>query len=129
MQQHRKGVPFPKFFKRHLNPEWAKPASNKQFSPFFKKLYELPTFASEMLQVPLVDAPVLTLQSTGLLAEDGQGYMHNHWDKRLEAALGRNHEATTMAIKACAIVSIGSRAVIIWGRKTEQLSSQTTEES
>lgn len=114
---------FPEFFGSQLRAEWSKPASNKQFSPFFKKLYDLPPSASELLQVPLVDAPVVALQSSGLLAEDGQGCVRDHWDKRMEAALQRSHEATAMAIKACVTASVVSRASIVYGRKLMQLIS------
>lgn len=91
--------PFPEYFEQQLKNEWVKPASNMQFSPFFKKLYELPQFASKLLQVPLMDAPVAALQFSDLLSEDGQEYVRDHWDKWLEAALWRNREDTAMVIK------------------------------
>lgn len=49
-----KVFPFPIFFQKQLKAEWSKPASNRQSPPTVKKLYKLPTFANEMLRVPLV---------------------------------------------------------------------------
>lgn len=73
-----KVFPFPQFFKHQLKAEWAKPMANRQFSSTIKKLYTLPSFAIEMLQVPLEDAPIVALQSSGLLSEDGQVSFHDH---------------------------------------------------
>lgn len=92
-------------------------ASNSQQCPQpVNKLYNLPNFANNMLQVPLVDAPILAIQSLGLLSEDGQRSIKDPWDKRIDTALRRCHEATALAIKASATVSIVSRASIVWGR-------------
>lgn len=112
-----KVFPFPIFFQKQLKAEWSKPASNRQSPPMVKKLYKLPTFANEMLRVPLVDTPIMALQSYGLLSEDGQGYIRDQWDRKIDTGLRRCHEATAYAIKACATASLVSRASIVWGRK------------
>lgn len=103
--------PLPIFFERQLKAEWRKPASNKQCPSSVRRLYNL----------PLVDAPVLDLQSSGILTEDGQGSIRDAWDKKIEVALQHAHEATSMAVKACATASIVSRASIIWGWKMLEL--------
>lgn len=71
--------------------------------------------------MPLVDAPVLAMQSPGLLSEDGQGTIRDPWDKKLEIALRHSHEATTLAIKACAATCIVARASIVWAKKMMEL--------
>lgn len=111
-----KTFPFLIFFERQLKAEWLCPATSKQSPSSMKRLYNLPDFANELLAVPLVDAPVLALQSTGLLSEDGQGSLRDSWDKKIEIALRLNHEAT-----AHATASIVTRAVIVWGFKMLEL--------
>lgn len=71
-----------------------------------------------VFKVPLVDAPIAALQSSSLLAEDGQGYVcvGNHWGKLMEAALWRNRDTTAMSIKVYAVSSLVSRLAIVWGR-------------
>lgn len=69
----------------------------------------------------LVDGPVLALQSADLLSEDGQGNIRDQWDKKIEIALWHSHEATALAVKACATASIVTRASIVWGRKMLEL--------
>lgn len=101
-----------------MRAEWAKPAANRQCSQDVKKLYNLPPFVSEILQVPLVDAPVLAIQSSGLLSEDSQGNIKDAWDRRVDTALRRYHEATTMA---CTTASVVSRASIVLGGKMLEL--------
>lgn len=113
--------PFPIFFEHQLRTEWAKPAANLQSPTLVKKLYNLPDFTNKMLQVPLVDAPVLAIQLMGLLSEDGQGSIWDLWDKVIEIALRHSHEATALAIKACAMASIVARASIVWGGKMVEL--------
>lgn len=78
-----------------------------------------------MLQVPDVDAPIVPLQSPGLLSEDSQGSVHDNLDKRIDTVLRRAHEATAMAIKASSIASVVSRAAIVWARKMLQLLPET----
>lgn len=116
-----KVFPFPIFFKRQLKGEWDKPANGRQCPLPIKKLYNLPSFANAMLQVPRVDAPVLAIQSSRLVSEEDHGAIRDPWDKRLDTALKRCHEATAMAIKVCAMASIVSRASIVWGRKMVEL--------
>lgn len=116
-----KVFPFPEFFERQIKAEWQKPSANKQFPSLAKKLYDLPPFANEMLQVPLVDAPVVDLQSPGLLSEDGQGSVRDNLDKRVDTALRRTHEAIAMTIKASVTTSMVCRAAIVWARKLLQL--------
>lgn len=75
-----KVFPFPIFFERQPKAEGEKPASNRQSPITLKRLYNLPDFASDILRVPLVDALVLALQSSGLLSEDGQGSVRDSWE-------------------------------------------------
>lgn len=104
-----KVFPFLIFFKQQLKAEWAKPTANKQFPTFVRKLYELPSFVNYMLQVPLVDAPVVALQGLGLLSEDGQGAVRDNLDKRIDTALRWAHEATAVVIRASSTASLVSR--------------------
>lgn len=108
-----KKFPLLSFFERRLKAEWEKPTSNKQFPAFVKRLYDLPTFANKMLQVLVVDAPIMTLQSPGLLSEDGQGSVQDNLDKRIDTAFKRTHEAVAMAFKASSTASLVSRAAIV----------------
>lgn len=116
-----KVCPFLVFFERQMRAEWIKTTANRQCSQLHKKLYNLPPFAHEILQVPLVDAPVLAIQSSGLLSEDGQGFVKDVWDCRMDTTLRQCHEATVMAIKVCATASVISRASIVWGKKMIEL--------
>lgn len=109
----------PIFFERQIKAEWAKPAANKQCPSLLRRLYKLPDFANDFLAVPLVDAPLLDIHSSGLLAEDGQGSLRDAWDKKIEIVLRHSHEA--LAIKACATASIVSQASIVWSRKMLEL--------
>lgn len=68
-----KVFPFPQFIERQVQAKWSKPMANQQFPHFVKKLYRVPSYATELLQVPLEDAPVVVIQSYGLLSEDGRG--------------------------------------------------------
>lgn len=101
--------------------EWEKPAANCQSPTTVKRLYNLPDFANDFLRVPLVDTPVLPLQSSDQLSEDGQGSIRDSWDKKIEIVLRHNHEATALAIKARATASVVTRASIVWGRKMLEL--------
>lgn len=60
--------------------------TNKQFSHLVKKLYVVPCYVNEILQIPLVDMPVTALQSFGLLSEDGQGMVYDLLDRKAEMA-------------------------------------------
>lgn len=77
-----KVFPLPIFFERQLKAEWKKPAMNKQCPSAVKCLYKLPEFTNDFLATPLVDAPVLDLQSSGLLSEGGQARSATHGIKR-----------------------------------------------
>lgn len=63
---------FPQFFKRQLQAEWAKPMGNHELPHFVKMLYAVPAYVMDILQIPLVDVPVVALQCYSLLSEDGQ---------------------------------------------------------
>lgn len=104
-----------------MRAEWAKPTANRQCSQLYKKLYNLPSFANEILQVPLVGTRVLAIQSSGLLSEDGQGSVKDVWDRHMDGSLRSCHEATAMAIKACTTASVVSRASIVWEKKMLKL--------
>lgn len=108
-----KVFPFPIFFRCQPKAEWNKPASNKQYPTSVRCLYNLPNSTNDFLAVPLVDATVLALQSSGLLAEDGQGSIRDAWDKRIEITLRHSHEVTALVIKECATASIATRASIV----------------
>lgn len=82
-----KVFPFPEYFERQLTSEWDQPDTNTQFPHFVKKLYALPNYANELLQVPPVDGPVVALQSKGLLSEDGHGTIWDAVEKKAEATL------------------------------------------
>lgn len=94
-----KVFPLPIFFECQIKAEWNKPATHKQCPSSVRRLYKLPDFANDFLAVPLMDAPVLSLQSTGLVEEDGLGVIRDSWDKKMEIALRHSHEAATLAIK------------------------------
>lgn len=112
------------FFEHQLKAECVKPITNKPFPSFVKKLYEFPSLANEMLQVPLVDAPVAAPQSPGLLSEDGQGSVKDDLVLRNDPPLRRSDEALAVAIKASATTSTVSRASIVWMCKLIQLLSE-----
>lgn len=91
------------------------------FPASVKKLYALPDFTDQFLQVPLVDAPITALQTGGLLSEDGEGSIRDSLDKCTDFALHKAHEALVMAIKASATALTVARATIVWLRKIIQL--------
>lgn len=116
-----KVFPLPQYFERLLKAEWSKPMAERKFPGFLKKLYALPSFTNDFLQVPLVDAPVIALHSSSLISVDGQGSIRDRLDRKADSALRNAHKATTMSIRASAIASIVSRAAIVWTRKLLQL--------
>lgn len=82
-----------------------------------RQLYALPSYASEFLQVPLVDAPVTAFQSPGVLSENGQGSIRDSLNKRVL----HKGKYIAIAIRTSATASIASRAAIVWTRKVLQL--------
>uniref|UniRef100_A0ACB8G8A6 Uncharacterized protein n=1 Tax=Sphaerodactylus townsendi TaxID=933632 RepID=A0ACB8G8A6_9SAUR len=112
--------PFPEFFENQIMAEWEKPAANRRVPEFLKKLYALPAYA-DYLQVPVIDAPIAALQSSGLVSGDGEGKIRDRIDRRVDQLSRQTHEAIAMAIRASAAASIVSRASIVWARKVIQL--------
>uniref|UniRef100_A0ACB8G455 Uncharacterized protein n=1 Tax=Sphaerodactylus townsendi TaxID=933632 RepID=A0ACB8G455_9SAUR len=53
--------------------EWDRPTANRWYPRFLLKLYAMPSYANDILQVPPLDAPVVTLQSLGIMTMDSQG--------------------------------------------------------
>lgn len=90
-----------------------------------KKLYSLPKFTDDFLKVPVVDAPILDIQSTGVLTEDGHGTIRDPWDRKIDHALRRAYESSAMAVRSNSFASIVTRATIVWGRKLLDLVPQT----
>lgn len=74
-------------FEKQLWAESSKTMANKQFLFLLKKLYMVPSYTSEILQICLGDVPVASLKSFGLLVEDEQGKVHDALDKKAEMAL------------------------------------------
>lgn len=105
-----KVFPFPVFFEQQLQAEWESPAMTRRPLAMVRKLYLLPKFMDDFLKVPLVDAPILAILSTGLLTEDGQGSIRNTWDKKIDQDLKRSHESSPLAIYTSVMASIVARA-------------------
>uniref|UniRef100_A0ACB8FVY1 Uncharacterized protein n=1 Tax=Sphaerodactylus townsendi TaxID=933632 RepID=A0ACB8FVY1_9SAUR len=117
----KKVFPFPEYFETQVINQWEKPAANKRCPNFLRKLYDLPVYANNILQVPIIDGPVAALQSSGLVSKDGRGQIKDFQDRRSEQFCKRTHEAAAMAIRASATASIVSRASIVWARKVLEL--------
>uniref|UniRef100_A0ACB8FNX0 Uncharacterized protein n=1 Tax=Sphaerodactylus townsendi TaxID=933632 RepID=A0ACB8FNX0_9SAUR len=117
----KKVFPFPEYFETQVINQWEKPAANKRCPNFLRKLYDLPAYANNILQVPIIDGPVAALQSSGLVSKDGRGQIKDFQDRRSEQFCKRTHEAAAMAIRASATASIVSRASIVWARKVLEL--------
>lgn len=115
---------FPIFFEQQLRAEWESPAITKRSLPSVRKLYSLPKFTDDFLKVPPMDAPIVDLQSSGLLLQDGQGSIRDTWDKEIKQDLRGAYEASALAIKSTATASIAARATIVWGKKLLDLFPQ-----
>uniref|UniRef100_A0ACB8EKJ0 Uncharacterized protein n=1 Tax=Sphaerodactylus townsendi TaxID=933632 RepID=A0ACB8EKJ0_9SAUR len=113
--------PFPEYFETQVTNQWDKPAANNRCPNYLRKLYDLPAYANNILQVPIIDGPVAALQSSGLVSKDGRGQIKDMQDRRSDQFCKRTHEATAMAIRASATASIVSRASIVWARKVLEL--------
>lgn len=113
--------PFPDYFEQQLRVAWDRPTANKQFPGFVRKMYALPSYANELLQIPPVDGPVVAIQSTDLVSEDGHGTIQDPIDKKADATQKRLHESVAMIVKAAATASITFRASIVWIRKLIQM--------
>lgn len=116
-----KVFPFPIFFEQQLRAEWETPAMYKRPPAKVRKLYSLPKFTEDFLKVPPVDAPILAIQSSGLLTQDGQGSLRDSWDKKIDLDLRHAYESSALAIGSTATASIVARAAIAWGRKLMDL--------
>uniref|UniRef100_A0ACB8FK42 Uncharacterized protein n=1 Tax=Sphaerodactylus townsendi TaxID=933632 RepID=A0ACB8FK42_9SAUR len=66
----KKVFPFPEYFETQVTNEWDKPTANRRCPNFLRKLYALPSYANDILQVPIIDGPVAALQSTGAVSKD-----------------------------------------------------------
>uniref|UniRef100_A0ACB8EPT4 Uncharacterized protein n=1 Tax=Sphaerodactylus townsendi TaxID=933632 RepID=A0ACB8EPT4_9SAUR len=53
--------PFPEYFETQVTNQWNKPAANKRCPNYLRKLYDLPAYANNILQVPIIDGPVAAL--------------------------------------------------------------------
>lgn len=112
-----KVFPFPIFFEEQLRAEWETPATTRRPPPSVKKLYALPKFTNDFLKVPVAEAPILDIQSSGLLSQDGLGSIKDSWDKRIEHSLCRTYDASSLSVGASATASIVARASIVWIKK------------
>lgn len=90
---------------------------NSPAPPSVKKLYALPKFTNDFLKVPVVEAPILDIQSSGLLSQDGLGSIKDSWDKRIEHSLCWTYDASSLSVGASATASIVARASIVWIKK------------
>lgn len=120
-----KVFPFPIFFEEQLRAEWENPAVSRHPPPSIRKLYSLPKFTEDFLKVPMVDAPILSIQSSGLVSADGQGSIRDNWDKRIDQDLKRVYQTSASTIGANATASIVARASIVWTKKLLDLIPQT----
>lgn len=105
-----KVLPFPYLFR---TTEWEAPAVSRRSPAAVRKLYSLPKFTNNFLKAPLVDAPILVLQSMGLLTEDGLRMLKDTWDRKVEHDLRRVYESSAMAIRTTSTASIVARAAIV----------------
>lgn len=112
-----KVLPFPIFFEQQLCAEWEAPATPRRSPAVIRKLYLLPKFTDDFLKVPVADAPILDLQSSGLLNEDGQGTIRDPKDWKIEYDLRRAYNSSAMAVRASSSASIVARAMIVWAKK------------
>uniref|UniRef100_A0ACB8FHR6 Uncharacterized protein n=1 Tax=Sphaerodactylus townsendi TaxID=933632 RepID=A0ACB8FHR6_9SAUR len=78
--------PFLEYFDTTVRVEWQNLMADKQPPVFTKKLYCLNKQAMEMLESPLVDVPVVALQSSDLFSVDGRGNVRDPLDRKVEFA-------------------------------------------
>lgn len=79
-----------------------------------KKFYTLPSETMTDLKVPLVDGPVMALQSVTVLYKDGHSVLKDTVDCKNEAELKRIHDASSLVIKTSAVISSFTRTIVIW---------------
>uniref|UniRef100_A0ACB8ENC3 Uncharacterized protein n=1 Tax=Sphaerodactylus townsendi TaxID=933632 RepID=A0ACB8ENC3_9SAUR len=109
------------YFETQVTNQWDNPAANKRCPNYLRKLYDLPAYANNILQVPIIAGPVAALQSSGLVSKGGRGQIKDMQDRRSDQFCKRTHEAMAMTIRASATASIVSRASIVWARKVLEL--------
>lgn len=105
---------FPDTFEDIIRAEWASPGSGSSLLSIAKRFYVLPEGTMEDLKVPLVDAPMVVLHSGAVLPRDGENALKDPMDKKNETTLKKAHEATSLAIRASAVLSNFTRAIILW---------------
>ncbi|KAL8169593.1 UNVERIFIED_CONTAM: hypothetical protein K2H54_053345 [Gekko kuhli] len=75
------------FFEDAMKAEWALLGRGNSLPSIAKKFYTLPEDTIEDLKVPLVDAPVVALQSGAVLLKDEENALNDSVDKKNKMAL------------------------------------------
>ncbi|KAL8190433.1 UNVERIFIED_CONTAM: hypothetical protein K2H54_053979 [Gekko kuhli] len=76
--------------------------------------------AMEDVKVALVDAPVVALHSGAILSKDGDNVLKDPVNRKNKTALKKSHEAASLAVRASAVPSSFTRAIVIWANNLLQ---------
>lgn len=82
-----KMVAFFEFFEHYIKEEWTNLVSHKQNPNLAKRHNSLPDQVKDLLQVPLVNALIVALFSSGLVTKDSKVSLHNQLDYALKSGM------------------------------------------
>ncbi|XP_061474007.1 store-operated calcium entry regulator STIMATE isoform X3 [Rhineura floridana] len=107
-------IPVPDLITKLASEEWAHPLKARRFKNLADRLYALALDFATKLDVPGIDEPIAHLVSRSLLPREGESHLKDTTERQIDFALRKNHEATTLAMRASASASIFSRASMMW---------------
>lgn len=108
----------PQLFSEVVQRPWGIPGSLASLNGLDKKLYCSVLNLQDLLQLPLVDAPVAHLTSSTVLSNDIADGLCTE-DRKAELTFCKTHQAAAWAIKAATSVSFFNRASLIWLRQLQ----------
>lgn len=112
-------IPLPESFKEIIENEWKEPSRPRRAPRTISKLYSMQEDAMTMLSVPTVDQPVAALASSAIIPSEREGGPKDPCDRRVEAALKRGFETSSLALRATTANSVIARAMMAWIEELE----------
>lgn len=109
-------VPVPELFVNVVQPQWAQPGSLTNPSRADKNLYYFESNLEDILKLPQVDAPVISLTSNSVLLADLLEGLKAE-DKKAEKACHKTHQAAAWSIRASTSASFFTRVSLLWLRQ------------
>ncbi|XP_039221690.1 uncharacterized protein LOC120318319 isoform X1 [Crotalus tigris] len=115
-----KQIPCPNVFRTIVEKQWSSLATLPSATSTEKKLFNVSSSFSSLLEVPMVDTPLTSLFSTSTIPGDIAEALKAE-DEKFEFCLCRAHQASAWAIKAATSSSFFARASIMWLHELQAL--------